>query len=141
MIESTPGRPATIAVSLGASAAVEGVLFLLAALTHTGVRVLPFDEPRIIPAVIVEGLCGIFLVGAAASVFARATWAWLALVAAHTFALLGVLLGIWTIAMGFGPHSALNDAFHRVMVVVLAAALIGLATPGARAALGQGRRR
>lgn len=141
MIASTPDRKTAIATSLGVFAAVEGVAFLVAALSHTGMRVLPFDEPRIVDAAIVEGLCGVFLVGSAVSVFARAAWAWLALVAAHAFTLLGVLVGIGAIAAGLGPHSAFNDGFHRVMLVVLVVVLIVLATPSARGALGWGNRR
>jgi hypothetical protein len=135
MIQSTPSRKPAVAATIGAFAAIEGILFLLAALSHTGARILPVDEPRIIPATIVEGLCGVFLMVGAVSVFVRAAWAWLALVAAHAFSLLGVLLGIWTIAAGFGPHSPLNDGFHRVMLVVLAAMLIVLAMPPVRATL------
>ncbi len=119
MIASTPSRRTTAAMTLGIFTAVEGVAFLVAALSHTGMRVLPFDEPRIVDAAIVEGLCGVFFVGSAVSVFARAAWAWLALVASHTFALLGVLVGISAIAAGLGPHSAFNDTFHRVALVEL----------------------
>ena len=41
------------------------------------------------------------------AVFTRTTWAWLAAIVAHVFALAGVLLGMWAIASGFGPHSVL----------------------------------
>lgn len=135
MIASTSGRQATIAVSLGAFAAIEGVVFLLAGLSHMGMRILPFDEPRIVDAAIVEGLCGVLLVGSAVSVFARVAWAWLALVVAHSFTLLGVIVGIGAIAAGLGPHSAFNDGFHRVIVVVLPIVLIVLVTPRVRTAL------
>ena len=135
MIQSTPSHKPAVAVSLGAFAAIEGVAFLIAGLSHTGMRILPFDEPRIVDAAIVEGLCGVLLVGSAVSVFARAAWAWLALVVAHAFTLLGVLVGIGAIAAGLGPHSAFNDGYHRVTLVVLAAMLNVLATPPVRAAL------
>lgn len=141
MIASTPGRQTTVERSLGAFTLVEGAVFLLAALAHAGVQVLPFVEPRIADAAIVEGLCGVLFVGSAVSVFARAAWAWLTLVVAHAFALLGVVVGIWAIAAGLGPHSAFNDGFHRVMVVVLPVVLIALATPRMRGALGWGRPR
>jgi hypothetical protein len=131
----TPGRQATLAVSLGAVAAIEGVVFLIAGLSHTGMRILPFDEPRIVDATVVEGLCGVLLVGSAVSVFARAAWAWLALVIAHAFTLVGVIVGIAAIAAGLGPHSVFNDGFHRVMVVVLPIVLIMLVTPPVRVAL------
>lgn len=139
MIASTPGRQTTVAMALGTFAAIDGVVFLIAGLSHTGLRILPFDEPRIVDAAIVEGLCGVLLVGSAGSIFARATWAWLALVVVHAFTLVGVLVGIGAIAAGLGPHSAFNDAFHRMMVVVLAMVLIVLATPPVRAALDQRR--
>lgn len=41
---------------------------------------------------------------------------------------------MYAIAAGWGPHSALNDAFHRVMLVVLLAGL-ALLSPGVRETL------
>lgn len=43
-------------------------------------------------------------------------------------------------ALGPGPRSELNDAYHRVVLVALLAGLALLATPGVRAALGRGDR-
>ena len=54
---------------------------------------------------------------------------------AHAVALAGVLWGMVAIAAGRGPHTQLNDTYHRVMVVVLAAGLILLLT---RQAIGPG---
>jgi hypothetical protein len=51
-----------------------------------------------------------------------------------------VLLGMWAIASGFGPHSLLNDTYHRVMLVVLGAGLALLLAPIGQAALGRGGR-
>jgi hypothetical protein len=39
------------------------------------------------------------------------------------------------VAAGRGPHTQLNDGYHRVMVVVLAATLILLLTPQGRSSL------
>jgi hypothetical protein len=122
----------------------ETVAFLLAALLHLGVRiplgaaVLPTD--RILPAAIVEGLAALVFAVGAYAVFTRTAWAWPAAIVAHAFALAGVLLGMWAIAAGFGPHSVLNDTYHRVMLVVLLAGLALLSTPSAKAALGRGNR-
>jgi len=44
------------------------------------------------------------------------------------------------VAAGRGPHTQLNDTFHRVIVVVLAAGLILLLTRPGRAALDFGKR-
>jgi hypothetical protein len=121
------------------------VTLLLFALLHAhgplalGSAVLA--EPRIIPAAIVEGLAGLIFAVSAYAVFTRASWAWAATVAAHVFTLAGVLLGITMIAAGFGPHSALNDTYHPVMVALLVVGLILLATPEVKAGLGRGLRR
>lgn len=44
--------------------------------------------------------------------------------AAQTFALLGTLVGIFRIAIGVGPRTAPDIAYHIVIVPVLAAGLI-----------------
>jgi hypothetical protein len=92
---------------------LEALSFLCFALVHLGVRV-PVDlvviqEPRRPFAVIVEGLAAV--------------------------ALAGVLWGMVAIAAGRGPHTQLNDTYHRVMVVVLGAGLILLLTRPGRTAL------
>jgi hypothetical protein len=125
-------------------AAVYAATFVVAVLLHLGVEIpLGFavlDEPRRPFAVIVEGVAGIVLAVAAFAVFARATRAWAAATAAHAVALAGVLWGMVAIAAGRGPHTQLNDSYHRVMVVLLAATLILLLTPLGRSALGRERR-
>lgn len=40
------------------------------------------------------------------------------------------------VAAGRGPHTQLNDTYHRVMVVLLAATLLLLLTPLGRTSLG-----
>jgi hypothetical protein len=114
----------------------EALTFLLAALLHLGIP-LGFSEPRILPAAIVEGLCGLFLAVSLYGVIARTTWAWGAALAAHLFAVAGVLLGIIELALGAGPSTAANTIYHRVILGVLIVVLLLLATPGARAALGR----
>ncbi len=114
----------------------EAVTFLLAALLHVGIP-LGFSEPRILPAAIVEGLCGLFLAVSTYAVFARTTWAWGTALAAHLVAVAGVLLGITALALGAGPSTEANTIYHRVILGVLVAVLVLLATPAARAALGR----
>jgi hypothetical protein len=43
------------------------------------------------------------------------------------------------VAAGRGPHTQLNDTFHRVMAVLLAVGLTLLVTPMGRASLGRKR--
>lgn len=56
-------------------------------------------------------------------------------VAAHAFALGGVLLGTVALAVGAGPSTELNTVYHRVMLVALVAVLALLLTPAGRSAL------
>jgi hypothetical protein len=80
-----------ISVLIGA----ETITFLLATLLHLGIPVpIGFTQPQIIPAAIVEGLCGIFLAVSAYAIFTHKTWAWRVALAAHVFAVAGVLLKI-----------------------------------------------
>jgi hypothetical protein len=139
------GRQAAVAWAIRALVIFGAVSFLVMAPLHVPGRPISLgfatiDEPRIIDATIVEGLCGMLFAVSAYAVFARRNWAWGAAVAAHAVALVGVLVGIAAIAAGLGPHSTLNDVYHRLMVVLLVAGLALLATPDARAALGQGER-
>jgi hypothetical protein len=41
------------------------------------------------------------------------------------------------VAAGRGPHTQLNDTYHRVMVVLLAGTLLLLLTPLGRTSLGR----
>ncbi len=141
MIETPTRRWTTVVTVISVLIVVEVITFLLATLLHLGIQFpLGFSEPRIIPAAIVEGLCGIFLAVSACAVFARKTWAWWGAIAAHAFAVAGVLLGITALALGLGPSTEANTIYHRVILVVLVVVLALLATPGARAALGRSHR-
>ena len=137
MIEATTRRWNTVVTVISVLIVLEIITFLLAALLHVGVQFpLGFSEPRIIPAAIVEGLCGLFLTVSACVVFARKTWAWRVAVAAHVFAVAGVLLGIVAVAGGGAPGDEVNAIYHWVILVVLVVVLAGLLTQGVRAALG-----
>jgi hypothetical protein len=130
--------------ALSLLAAVYSATFGVAVLLHLGVEIpLGFavlDDPRRPIAVIVEGLAGSVLAVGAFAVFARKTWAWAAVTGAHAVALAGVLWGMVAVAAGRGPHTRLNDTYHRVMVVLLAANLILLLTPLGRTLLGRERK-
>jgi hypothetical protein len=140
MTETTTRRwPATVTL-ISMLIIGETLTFLLASLLHAGIPIpLGFSEPQIIPATIVEGLIWLFLLVSLYGVFAHKTWAWRITVAAHVFAVLGVLLGIYATSRGPGDDEA-NFIYHRVILVVLIVVLALLATPGARVALGRGRR-
>jgi hypothetical protein len=108
---------------------------------HIGVRIpvgfAVIEEPRRPFAVIVEGLAALLLVLGASAVLTRRTWGWAAATAAHAVALAGVLWGMVAVAAGRGPHTQLNDTYHRVMVVVLGAGLILLLTRPGQTSVGR----
>jgi len=70
----------------------------LGAVLHLGVAIplgaTVLTEPVIIPAAIVESFYALGLAISGYALFARKRWAWLATIAAHGFALAGVLLGM-----------------------------------------------
>ena len=142
MIETTTRR--YVAVAIGVLAAVYAVTLLLGALLHLGVRIplgaTVLAEPRIFPATVVEELCGLFLAAGAYAALTGRTWVWPAVSTGHAFALGGVLLGVAALAVGAGPSTELNEEYHRVMLVALAAGLVLLLAPVGRAAFGRGGR-
>jgi len=141
MSEIKSNRGTTVVTVISVLMVLEAITFLLAAMLHLGIQFpLGFSEPQIIPATIVEGLCGIFLAVGAYAVFAHKSWAWQGAVAAHVFAVAGVLLGITALALGAGPSTEANTIYHRTILVVLIVVLALLLTPGARAELGASHR-
>ena len=142
MIEpATNRRNRGIAEAVGLLSALYAATFFFGALLHLGARIpLGFAvlaEPRILPATIVEGLCGLALAAAAYAVLGRRSGAWMAAVAAHAFSLGGVLLGMAALAVGAGPSTELNAVYHRVILVALVATLGLLLTPAGRSGLGK----
>jgi hypothetical protein len=139
MTEPAIHRGTGVATVVGALSALYAATFLFGALLHLGVRVplgfAELAEPRILPATVVEGLCGLALSVAAWAILARKGWARTAAIAAHAFALGGVLLGTAALAAGAGPSTDMNTVYHGVMLVALAAVLALLLTPAGRASL------
>jgi hypothetical protein len=127
--------------TLGVLAAGYAVTFLVAVLLHVGMEIpLGFavlEEPRRPVAVLVEGVAGLLLGLGTLAILARRTWAWAAVTGAHAVALAGVGWGMVAVAAGRGPHTQLNDTYHRVMVVLLAGTLLLLLTPLGRTSLGR----
>src|SRR5258708_8257908 len=106
----------------------EAVTFLFAALMHVGIP-LGFSEPRIIPAAIVEGLCGLLLAVSACAVVARTTWAWGAALAAHLVAVAGVLLGVIALAPGGRPRTMAHTNYPPALLAGLVRCPGGPSTP------------
>jgi hypothetical protein len=138
-------EPSIVRTAVALLATLYAATFVMAVLLHVGVEIplgfVVLDEPRRPFAVIVEGVAGTVLAVGAFAALARKAWAWAAATGAHAMALAGVLWGMVAVAAGRGPHTQLNDSYHRVMVVLLGATLILLLTPLGRNALGRDRNR
>ncbi|HET9099514.1 MAG TPA: hypothetical protein VFN62_03910 [Acidobacteriaceae bacterium] len=99
-------------------------LFLFGAVQHAGVPIGRFHEPKIIPAAMVEALCGLFLLWGGIAIFGHLTHRWSIALISNLVALSGVLLGIAALAAGRGPRTASNDLYHHIMLLLIGASLI-----------------
>ena len=102
----------------------EAATFVAAALIHTG-KLL--DGYRHHEARIAETVIAIVLLAGLALTWSPSPWARRAAVVAQAFAILGVLVGLLTIAVGVGPRTVLDLAYH---VAILAVLIAGLAVAG-----------
>lgn len=138
-------RRTTIATIISILTVLYAISFFIGALLHADVRIpigfTVLDEPQIIPATIVEGLCGIVLAVSAYAILTRKPWAWQSAVGAHIISIGGVLLGIAALAAGRGPRTNLNDTYHAVILTLLMATFAVLLTRSAKVALRHGNRR
>jgi hypothetical protein len=139
MAESNSRHVGATVKALRILVCVEALAFILWGLQHVGARfpliVATLAEPRIVPAFIVEMLCGALLAFSAYGIFRREDWAWQAAFGAHIVSAAGVVLGMTALALGGGPRTLTNDLYHIVMMAMLFAGVIMLQTPGVRSAL------
>ncbi|TCU13457.1 hypothetical protein EV132_112155 [Rhizobium sullae] len=102
--------------------AFEAFLFAAASLVHAGLLFGGYEHWRaataegVIAAVLVFGLFARLIRPASARVTALAV---------QVFALLGTLIGAFTIAIGIGPQTTVDHAFHLFLLAVLASGLVG----------------
>jgi hypothetical protein len=99
----------------------EGAAFVVAALTHFGVLIHGYEHQKAGSAESVIGI--VLLVGFALSwIRPRSTRS--IGIGVQAFALFGTLVGIFTIAVGVGPRTAPDIAYHVVIVTVLVSGLV-----------------
>jgi predicted ferric reductase len=111
--------------------ALEAAAFAAAALVHSGLVVGGHEHWKAATAELVIAV--VLLAGLTAGVAsAHSTRA--AALAVQGFALLGTLVGIFTIAVGVGPRSTFDYALHAGFVTALVAGLVLVARGGGRAA-------
>src|SRR5262250_960634 len=99
-------------------------IFFFGGVQHAGVAVGRFHEPLIIPAAIVETLCGLCLLWGAIALFRGSRRRWRIALITNLVALGGVLLGIAALAVGAGPRTVSNDQYHRMMLILIAAVIL-----------------
>lgn len=134
-----PSRDDSMGVRIvGALLEVELVViaatFFLFALLHLGIQLGGIAEPVILPATVVEAMCGLCMALAAVAAVAGTMRAWQMAVTAHAISIAGVLLGILAQARGNGG-TALNAVYHRMVLAVMVVGLALLLTRLGRVAL------
>ena len=103
--------------------------FVAAAAVHFGVLVDGYGH---VEAGRAEAVIAVVLFAGFALTWAPAPWARRAAIAAQAFAILGVLVGLFTIAVGVGPRTAGDVIYHVAVLAVLGAGLamaLGLPRP------------
>lgn len=110
--------------ALGGLSLIYALVFFTAVLLHAGVELGPLSQPVIVPATIVETLCGAAMLAGAYGALANRAWAWDGLIYTHTAALGGVLLGTLAVALRPGvTATTLLLWYHGTIAAFLAAGL------------------
>jgi len=99
----------------------EAATFVAASLIHCGVMIAGYEHQK---ARIAEGVIAIVLLIGAAFSWIQPTWTRQAGLTAQGFALLGTLVGVFTIIVGVGPRTLPDVAYHLAIIVVLVFGLI-----------------
>jgi hypothetical protein len=111
-------------IALALTMISNAVLFFFGSVQHVGISLGNFHEPRIIPAAIVESICGLFLLGGGVAMASHFPAAWKLALVGNLVAFFGVLLGIAALAAGKGPRTSSNDLYHKVMLVLIVGGLL-----------------
>jgi hypothetical protein len=94
----------------------EAATFIVAALVHSGILIQGYEHGR---ARIAEGVIALVLLAGAALTWVRPDWTRRAGLVAQGFALLGTLVGLFTVAIGVGPRTVPDIVYHIGILVVL----------------------
>ncbi|WSH63281.1 hypothetical protein U8Q05_16520 [Rhizobium ruizarguesonis] len=112
---------------------IETCLYAIASLTHAGF-VLEGHEHR--QAMIAEAVISAVLLLGLISLGLDRSWSRTAAIFAQSFALLGTIVGAFTIAVGVGPQTTLDYITHAVMILLLVTGLVWLARSRSASSLG-----
>ena len=100
---------------------LEAASFVAASLIHSGVLITGYEHPE---ARVAEGVIAAVLVAGLMVSFVHREWTRPAGLVAQGFALLGTLVGLFTIAVGIGPRTVPDLTYHATILVVLVWGLI-----------------
>src|SRR5919204_7043601 len=100
---------------------LEAASFILAGLVHFGVLARGYEHGS---AAIAESVIGAVLLVALALTRGLPAWTRTVGIAAQGFALLGTLIGAFTIAIGVGPRTVPDIVYHTAILLALAWGLI-----------------
>jgi hypothetical protein len=99
---------------------VEAASFFLAATIHAGMLISGYEHHE---AMIAESVIGTVLLGGLVITWLHSRSMFTTAIIVQAFALLGTLVGIFTIIIGIGPRTVPDIAYHISIVVVLAVGL------------------
>jgi hypothetical protein len=105
--------------ALGLIMISNGTFFLFGAVQHAGIPVGNFHEPKIVPAAVVEAICGLFLLLGSIAIFSHLAGHWKIALIGNLVAVGGVLLGMTALAAGRGPRTASSDLYHHIMLALI----------------------
>ena len=106
----------------------EAATFVVASLIHAGLLVAGYEHHE---AHLAEAVIALVLIVALTLTWIRPAWTRAAGLGGQGFALLGTLVGLFTIAVGVGPRTVPDVAYHIGIVAVLIWGLL-VAWRGAR---------
>lgn len=95
---------------------VEALAFFAAALVHAGILATGYEHHA---ARIAESVIGTVLLAGLVTTYLKPDLTRAAGLLAQAFALLGTLVGIFTIIVGVGPRTSPDVIYHVVMVILL----------------------
>jgi hypothetical protein len=95
---------------------LEAASFVIASIVHGGLLIAGYEHHK---ARIAEGVIAVVLLMGLAATWLRPAWLRGVGLAAQGFALLGTLVGLFTIAIGVGPRTVPDVIYHVGIVAVL----------------------
>jgi hypothetical protein len=106
---------------------IEAVAFVIAGAIHSGIFVAIDTHYQ---AATAESIIGVVLLISFGLTWIWPTWTRLIGLLSQAFAALGTMVGLFTIAVGVGPRSVGDIAFHLAILAVLGCGLVVTARSG-----------